>query len=71
MEFNAQDIANPWFPFGKYGPKGEFGPLRIQELPNGYLIWLLEKAEVDSLTPDWLNKAVKEEWQRRKDEELV
>ena len=71
MEINLQDISNPWFPFGKYGPHGEFGPLRMQEIPNGYLVWLMEKAEVDTLIPEWLNAAVRDEWQRRKDEGLV
>lgn len=64
--FNLEDINDPYMPFGKFGPKGEMGHSRLSELPDDYILWLLEKAESDMLTPDWLNGAVKDEWRKRK-----
>lgn len=64
-EFDTKDLDDPWMPFGKFGPKGDEGPCRISDLPDSYLLWLLEKADSDILSPSWLNKVIKDEWKRR------
>jgi uncharacterized protein (DUF3820 family) len=58
-EFDTSFIANPKIPWGKY--EGT----ELKDLPTDYLLWLLEKAENDSLRPGWLNQAVKEAWRNQ------
>ena len=64
-EFDTSFIDNPKMPWGKYGPTGEHGHTAIVDLPDDYLLWLLEKAESDSLSPKWLNGFIKETWKAR------
>jgi uncharacterized protein (DUF3820 family) len=63
--FDTDFIANPRMPWGKYGPTGEMGHTLIADLPDDYLLWLLEKAENNGLKPTWLNETVKELWKER------
>lgn len=58
--FDTSIITDIAMPFGKW--KGT----KLTEIPNDYLLWLVEKAESDDLTPTWLNERVVAEWQRRK-----
>lgn len=66
VEFDFGKLEDPMMPFGKYGPDGEMGHTKLSEVPDDYLVWLLEKAEGDDLRPKWLNRYVREEWERRK-----
>src|SRR6267142_4822958 len=59
--FDPTDAIDPKMPWGKYRDSG------LSELPNDYLLWLLQKAEQNDLTPIYLNDRVIEEWKRRKD----
>jgi len=64
-EFDTKYLVNPMMCWGKYGPNGEEGHTAIADLPDDYLLWLLEKAESDNLTPKWLNSVVKDTWKAR------
>lgn len=56
----VSDALDPLMPWGKYRDN------HLSELPNDYLLWLLEKAEQNDLTPIYLNDLVIEEWKKRK-----
>lgn len=60
-KFDPTDALDPKMPWGKHVDT------RLSELPNDYLLWLLEKAEQNDLSPIYLNDRVIEEWKRRKD----
>ena len=59
--FDTSFVNDPVIKWGKYAGS------KLSTLPNDYLIWLLEKAESDSLQPKWLNQFVKAEWKRRQE----
>lgn len=58
-QFDPTDALDPKMPWGKYKDD------RLSSLPNDYLLWLLEKAEQNDLTPIYLNERVIEEWKKR------
>jgi len=65
FETKYVDINEVMMCWGKYGPSGDMGHTKIVDLPDDYLLWLLEKAESDSLKPSWLNDTIKEVWRNR------
>ncbi len=60
--FDTSELTNPKIPWGKYSGTA------FRDLPNDYLLWLLEKAEMENLKPSYLNKIVRDEWKRRQTE---
>lgn len=59
--FDLDDIAEPKIPWGKNAGT------KLCNLDNDYLLWLLEKAESNSLKPTYLNQQVITEWKRRRE----
>src|SRR5258706_9537454 len=56
--FDPTDALDPKMTWGKYRDS------RLSELPNDYMLWLLERAEQNLLAPIYLNDRVIEEWKR-------
>lgn len=46
-------------------PWGEHKGKSIDKIPGSYLLWLMERAERDQLRPEYLNKLVRDEWNKR------
>jgi hypothetical protein len=57
--FDVEALQDPKIPWGKH--KGS----KLSTIEDDYLLWLVEKAEVDKLTPSWLNERVMNEWRKR------